>query len=210
MSKKMIDKLTKEQEDQIPVYLKKWLDIGYRTASMDREKVKSGVEFLYKTFLHMDAPEIHFVDSPIAAQKLANELCAKYSGVTPDPDAKPEYHDVARSNWWMSYYAFYDFVLNVIFPEEIVNFPKFIEFLEHSKEIHLLWTFDKAAIVCDFPSEINLNEDNKLHSTQSGGLVYRDGFSVYALEGNAMTKEDWEKVTLKFKSTLANSVFKQL
>lgn len=42
----MIKNLTDRQWSQIPVYLKKWLDAGYRTKTMDREKATAAIYFL--------------------------------------------------------------------------------------------------------------------------------------------------------------------
>jgi hypothetical protein len=203
----MINSITKEQEDQIEVYLKKWLDIGYRTETMDEDKAKKAVEFFYTTFLKIDTPEIHFVKSPMEALILCNKIV---NGITPEDDKPMEFFEIARSNWWMSYYAFGEYLLDVIFPEKTPEFTEFKEFIEHSKNIHLLWTFDQFAVVCDFPSEINLDNESRLHNNLKGSLIYRDGYSLYSQDGEVMTKEDWLEKTKKFHSKLGKEIFKTL
>jgi hypothetical protein len=71
----MIDKLTKEQEEKIPQYLNKWLDIGYRTETIDRTKASDFVSFLYSDILGMKVPsQLVFLDSPMACNLAINLL----------------------------------------------------------------------------------------------------------------------------------------
>ena len=203
----MIDKLTPQQEAQIQVYLKKWLDIGYRVDSIDKTKAVDAVHFFYEKILKISTPEIHFVSSPKQAQLLCNKLV---HGINENSEKKVEYFNIARSNWWMSYYAFYDYVLHVLFPEKVNEFQQFTEFLEHSKNFHMLWTFDKFTIVCDFPCAINLDEEHKLHSNFTGALIYRDEYQLYSVNGETMKKDVWLDKTKQYHSSLGKEVFKKL
>lgn len=68
----MIAELTKEQWAKVPVYLKKWLDIGYDTSRLDRERAKKAVTWAYE-FTNNRPPEVFiFLDSPMACQLAAN------------------------------------------------------------------------------------------------------------------------------------------
>lgn len=203
----MIDEITQEQKDQVDLYLKKWLDIGHQTNEMDQGKAKKAVEFLYEKILEINTPEIHFVKSPMEAIKLCNKLV---NNIEYDSKENLEYFEVARGNWWLSYYAFNDYLLNVIFPEKISEFNKFTEFLEHSKNFHLLWTFDTFAVICDFPTVINLDDDKKLHSNFSGALIYRDGNSIYARNGRTMLKKEWDEETKRLHSKIGSMIFEDL
>jgi hypothetical protein len=63
----MIKELTENQKKQLPLYLKKWLDVGYRTEAIDREKAKESVNFIYTDILNIDKPKYYiFLDSPMA------------------------------------------------------------------------------------------------------------------------------------------------
>ena len=203
----MINSITPEQEAQVDVYLKKWLDVGYRTATTEPDKATKSVEFLYEQILDLKTPEIHFVKSPMEAQLLCNKLV---NGIDAGSTEPLEYFEVARGNWWLSYYSFNDYLLNVIFPEKVAEFEKFTAFLEHSKHFHLLWTFDTFAVVCDFPSAINIDEESKLHSNFTGSLVYRDNYQIYAQNGTVMDKKEWNEVTKKYHSSLASEIFKKV
>ena len=69
----MISKLTPEQEAKIPEYLNYWLGIGLRTETIDREKAKEAVNFLYTKIIKIDKPKQYiFLDSPMACQLFLN------------------------------------------------------------------------------------------------------------------------------------------
>ena len=155
----------------------------------------------------MDTPEIHFVKSPMEAQKLCNLLV---NGTPMDAKVKREYFEPSRGNWWISYYSYGDYLLNVLFPEKKPEFTLLEEFLEHSKHCHLAWTFDTFAIVCDFPSNISVNENKELHDNFNAALQYRDEYGVRAIDGKRMTKPEWEDAKIKYKSALAAEVFKKV
>jgi hypothetical protein len=203
-----IDTLTAFQESQIQVYLDKWMEIGLRTEAMDKEEVTKYVKFLYEKILEISTPEIHFVQSPKAAQKLMNEIVNKNDGS--DLSQPLEYFEPARGNWWMSHYSFNDYLLNVIFPEKKPDFANFEEFIELSKSTHLLWMFDTFAVVSDFPDRIGIDDNSKLGDKFLPSISYRDGYAIYADEGVQMKKSKWEEETLKFKSTLARLVFRKI
>jgi len=68
-----IQDLNPGQWAKVPVYLNKWLAVGKRTATVDRDKAKSAVHFLYEKILKIDKPKFTiFLDSPMACQLAAN------------------------------------------------------------------------------------------------------------------------------------------
>lgn len=71
----MITKLTKEQQDLIPVYLNKWLEISHRTKIIDIEKSKTAVDFLYRDILGKSLPK-HYLNlsSPVMVNLAINIL----------------------------------------------------------------------------------------------------------------------------------------
>ena len=69
----MISKLTTEQEAKIPQYLKYWLGVGLRTETIDRDKARQAVDFLYTKILKIDKPKQYlFLESPMACQVFLN------------------------------------------------------------------------------------------------------------------------------------------
>jgi hypothetical protein len=232
----MITKLTETQEKQIPVYLKKWLDVGYRTKTIDRDKAKIAVNFLYEKILKISAPKyVVFLDSPMMCQMAMNFLGEDSSqlysqldsqldsqlrsqlysqlysqlgsqlrsqldsqldsqlGSQLDSQLGKKYFYESISNWYLRYYWFwtYDYVLNEIFPEkaEKPEFKLFNEFMNNMQELHYVYMCKDIVFLSDFPSEINLNSEKRLHSDKNEALLYRDGYGVFALNGIVVDKE---------------------
>ena len=65
----LIEKLTPEQEDLIPVYRDKWRAIALSTERIDKEKAAEVVKAAY-TVMGKQEPEIIFCDSPYAGLKI--------------------------------------------------------------------------------------------------------------------------------------------
>jgi len=270
----MIKELTKKQEELVPVYLKKWLDVGYRTETIDQEKCKKAIDFLYADILSMEKPKYYvFLDSPMACQlamnlikgssidvnqlrsqldsqldsqlynqlgsqldsqldnqlynqlrsqlesqlgsqlynqlrsqlgsQLYNQLRSQlgsqlYNQLYNQLDSqlysqKLTYFYSSGGNWWPRYYWLwsYDFILNELFPEKTKQpeFLKFNKYMEGIKQYHQIYLCKEIVFTSDFPKEINLNSENRLHSDIGAALEYRDGYSIHALNGIVMPKE---------------------
>jgi hypothetical protein len=71
----MIKELTENQKQQLPLYLKKWLDVGYRTETIDQGKAKESVNFIYTDILNINKPKYYvFLKSPMACLLAINLL----------------------------------------------------------------------------------------------------------------------------------------
>ena len=220
----MIKELTKKQSEQVPVYLKKWMDAGLRTKAIDQDKAKACVNFLYGDILDKKLPKYYiFLDSPMQANLAINLLGMKgkehsqlgsqlYSqlrsqlrsqlGSQLDSQLRSQlgsqlysqkltYYYPTFDGWWYNYYKQYDFVLNELFPEKKSQpeFVKFRKLMDHMKEVHYVFMFEEICFISDFPKEINLNSDGRLHNIEAGALIYRDGYELYSLNGIRMEKE---------------------
>ena len=70
----MLDKLTKEQEDLIPVVRQEWLDVFFKNKGNINKKIfEEQIEWLYKR-LNYEKPFIWYCDSPIMVQIIINIL----------------------------------------------------------------------------------------------------------------------------------------
>jgi hypothetical protein len=58
------------------------------------------------------------------------------------------------------------------------------------------WAFEGAILLTDRPCEIHLNDRHQLHSPDGPAVVYRDGWRIYAWQGEAVVSpgppEQWE------------------
>jgi hypothetical protein len=69
----MINKLSQDQKTKIPEYLKYWLAQGRRVETINRERAKESIDFLYSKILKIDKPKLYvFLDSPMACQLFLN------------------------------------------------------------------------------------------------------------------------------------------
>jgi hypothetical protein len=69
----MINKLSQKQEAKIPEYLNYWLAQGRRVQTIDRERAKESINFLYTKILKIGKPKQYlFLDSPMACQLFLN------------------------------------------------------------------------------------------------------------------------------------------
>lgn len=176
-SPKVIESLTPEQEAQIDVYYKKWLAIGMNTKKLSRAKAKAAVLFVYKVYEKEPPKHIIFVDSPEEAIK---RIVKCEDGISKEDAAK----NIVHINWWSYWVAFYDYLLNVLFPEEKKDFQEFVEYSEHVQNLHCIFPYDNVCFVVERPKAINVLEaDGKPHKDGGLALEYRDGTGFCALNG---------------------------
>ncbi|MBD2184248.1 hypothetical protein H6S82_14000 [Planktothrix sp. FACHB-1355] len=72
----MIEKLTPEQEAQIPLYREKWRSIALSTEPIDRQKAAEAVKLTYEV-IDEEEPEIIFAQSPYAALEIVTHELRK-------------------------------------------------------------------------------------------------------------------------------------
>jgi len=85
--------------------------------------------------------------------------------------------------YWTGYYGVYEYVLNELFPKKKKEFKLLTEFLEHHQEIHYFTAFKEIVFISDFPKELHVNAEGRLHSDKGAALLYRDTYSMFRLNG---------------------------
>ena len=68
----MLEKLTKEQEELIPVVKQEWLDLFYK-GKLNEEKLRKGVKWLYQ-FCGYKEPQVFIMDSILGTQVMISSL----------------------------------------------------------------------------------------------------------------------------------------
>lgn len=208
----MISKLTQKQQDLIPVYLKKWLSVGYNTNPINEQKAKDCANFLYSDILGKKLPKYYvFLDSPMQVNLALNLLKMdknQYSQLRSQlgsqlysqldsqlrsqlDSQKMEYFSETRGAWWQTYYYHYDFILNELFKHK-VNRPEFVKFnkyINHMKNVHMIYMFNEICFFSNFPKEICVNSIGQLHNEKTAALSYRDGYSLFRLNGISVSEE---------------------
>jgi hypothetical protein len=190
---KMIEKLTKKQEDLLPVYANKWIQNGLSDEFPSDERVHEIVDMFYKKG-GVETPPVHIVDSPSKAIALAKKMGAKKEDI---------------SFAWMHHDAgsigFYEFFRKETKVKDIEAADMFVAAAE------LGWTlfFDKACIVCKKPTVyLETPHENVIAGTVS--VLHRldgpavdfgpgDESNVYAVGGvvvEAYVVDHPEKITV--------------
>ena len=70
-----------------------------------------------------------------------------------------------RSTLWQGYYRFYQYILEVLFPEEIKNFSLLYKLINFFDNVHGVYMFENIAIICEFPELISM-KDARTHNDQ--------------------------------------------
>lgn len=184
MSKK-IETLTKEQQDKFPYYREKWLAIGKSCEPADFEECKKYARLAYEA-AGLTCPEtFYLVDSPIAAIELDVKLHQNENNNGENAADIPKLVDQAISNQIYGYHeagwlSFYDFFLN----ECNLEVCKRLEGLMGLAKNCGWWSpYDTCVIFQHRHSELHTDAQHRLHNEIAPAVRYRDGFSVWAIDG---------------------------
>ena len=214
----MIEKLTQEQIDKFPSYVEKWLSIGLSTEQCDREKCKNIIADVYGV-AGLKAPKIIiWLDSPFQGAMAAQLLSgSKVAGAQVGDQVWAQVWDQVRDQvrdqvgdqvwaqvWaqvrdqvgdqvyragygshdsgWLSFYSFF------LSECAIEDCNKLQPLMNLTENCGWFWPFENAVIFTERPKEIHLT-NKKLHKDGGPAILYKDGFSVHALNGVRVTKE---------------------
>lgn len=180
----MIEKLTKEQISRFDEFKNKWLEIGLSTEPSNHALAEDAVIRCYKTASLKPPEEIIWVDSPRAgvltilkAQQVKEITEEKISDIL-----RNSFH----SQYDAGYLAFIDFFRIVcgLTSQTEKNIPM------RDLAYHSNWNFlfEKTAFLCEKPMLIKLNAQKRIHCEDGPSICYRDGFSVYGLNGVRVPK----------------------
>jgi hypothetical protein len=166
--------LTEEQKAQIPAWVDKWVQEGYRTDPIDLDAFKGAAVRCYK-YMGLGAPRVELVASPGEAIRRVPEIRSHWSNY------------VGGQFWvsWPAYTSFYRQVCKVSLGEDLDGREEAYRlYLTNSC---LSWTFEQAVFVCQRPVQIHsivLPDQRRVaHADERPAIVWEDGWAVYALRG---------------------------
>ena len=82
--------------------------------------------------------------------------------------------------YWVGYY---DFILNVLFPDKKEDFKVFNEkCIDFYQNTYLIIPFDEICFISERPTKLSLSE-GRLHSETGPAIQFKDGYSYCALNG---------------------------
>ncbi len=173
---KRIDKLTPEQEAQLPVYRDKWLKIGLCTDPANKEEAEKWIDEAYKIIGYKPASQKFWVSSPKAGAVKAGELL----GTTPQQALDNTVYSQHEAGWL----SFYDFMIFLGFDE----CEKLIPLMNVAQNCGWWWPMDEAVVISDRPESIHRDDRGRLHNPDGAAIMYRDGWGVYAVHGVRIPK----------------------
>jgi hypothetical protein len=192
----MIESLTKEQTDKFPFYVKKWIDIGLSTSEINEERAVKAINLVYNRGGIEEPKKIYFVKSPMAMFILIEMLNSINSNNV--PNSVNSFSDSLKRNirdymlksvygcheaGWLSYF---DFFRNE-FPEKF-QLKQLDGLMEAAKEVGWFFPSKEICIVSEKPNSICLDDRNRIHNPAGAAISYRDGFSIYAINGVRVPK----------------------
>jgi hypothetical protein len=212
----MLTQLTPDQEAKLDVWRDKWIEIGLNTDPANREEAEKWIHEAYVKAGLEEPKEIHWTQSPPAA-------LLKYARINGDlaedaPDPKPEdLPDGVKSQIYNFCYgshdacwlSSYDYLIEVCeLQNECEDILKLVPLINLAKHCGWWLPYENITIACEKPQEIHL-KDGVLHQDGAPAVLYRDGFSVYALNGVLVPEEiamtDWDKLDAKLVQTTTNA-----
>ncbi len=185
----IIEKLTPEQEAMLPVYEKKWLEIGLSTERANKEKAEDAIKKIYTKEGH-DLPEFVWFNSPFEIVEFFKKN---------HPDLVSEIMDGwIYGNHEAHWLAFYQYFL----VECKLECCKPIEdFVEIAKYMSWWLPYDTHCFCSEKPIKIEKLEDGTLHCENGPAIAYLDGpendknsllkeqTEIYFLNGVQVSKE---------------------
>ena len=208
ISKGNIEKLTEEQKGKFKEYVDKYIKIGLRTDSIDKQKCINSVNNIYKHILNKKEVPIFFAESPLSGWLIVKILYYILSKSNSDSVSDSVWDSVRASvrdsvrasvsdsvwdfiwpyidgHFYSSFFGFYDYMHEVL---SIKLIDKYYIYKE-SLNFELMYPMDEFCVITNNPEWIHLNNQGKLHSEKIAAIRYRDGFEIYALNGVRVPKE---------------------
>ena len=169
MAKAKKQSFTPEEEALIPEFFEKYLKQQTEQASL--EDITKAVNTIWAD-MGQAPPEIKVMDSPIACKKDCPNL----------KDFASPYWSI----WFNSYAAMYDFANTIGLEMDQEKLEKF-----------LLWTRccpfilfkDDFVYVSRKPIKLGFNDAGQLHCDDGPACLYADGWSIWSLNGVAVTEQ---------------------
>lgn len=198
----MIEKLTKEQTDRFPEFIKKWTDIGLSTEKANRKEAEEGIGEMYE-IAGLKKPKIVWCGSPLS-QGLTRMIVKKLeSNGTLQKKIVDSVGDSVGASVWGSGYgqqdanwlAFYDFFKEVCKLEAQTN--KLSGLWKISKNAGWYLPHQNICWISERHNFLSQNNEGRLHNDKRMAVSYPDGFGIYALNGVRFPEELWKKVTSK-------------
>ena len=113
----------------------------------------------------------------------------------------PLYYYSQSGNILSGYYAFYDFINSEIKRLDDKTLELWNTFKEVGERLHYFFVFKDFVFLSEKPVGLHFNSNNQLHNETDAAAYYKDGYSLWCLNGVRVTKElvmtSWDKLDCK-------------
>ena len=177
VKKKLIEKLTPEQEAAIDPFLARTLKEGLCTDPCDRPLVEHWAKEVYKErgLVPPKDENIHWAESPRAAAFLFAEI----TGEKPQIPQMHGQHELG----WLGFNAFLVEELGLEWEGDIKPH------VEMARSSGWWMPFPKLLILCERHNVLKRDVEHRLHSENGASVGYPDGWELFFWHGTAVPKE---------------------
>ena len=185
-----IESLTPEQVAKFPAYAEKWLKVGLSTAPCDRAKAEASIVASYRVANISGPKGILWVESPLGCVCCA--VLLKNLRASVEASVEASVRDSVLDSVWASvgggfcygshdasWLAFYEFFLNEL---DLKCCEKLAPMMHTAMHCGWWLPYENMVIASEKPSGIHLL-GARIHRDGGPAVLYRDGFSVWALNG---------------------------
>lgn len=184
---KKIEKLTPKQEIELKEFRDEWFKIGTCTEPANRALAEKSVRYLYEK-IGKKAPVFEWFDSPYAAEVRINEDIQGVKGKKLDK-SKMKFTGTwfwgAQEAYWISFYLFCEKIGVKYKPEDSETLHVWADI---AKSCTWVYPYENVCLICERPTEIHMNAKQVLHKEGGPSVTFKDGFSVYSLNGVLVPK----------------------
>jgi hypothetical protein len=181
MSTPDVQPLSQDLVDLLPTIANHWNTVSRKTGPLDPERVQESVRKHYTAcgYEMGEDFQFHIVPSPRAGAILAAKLV--HSTDTPTTEQiNEQLHLCGYGNVDAPWMAYYDVYLR----DGRQEAPPYMETLMHlCQEVGYFWPLDQAFIASEFPMEIHLDAEHRLHNMDGPAYWFRDGTRFYYWHG---------------------------
>ena len=212
MSGTKVKKLTKEQEDLIPVYRDRWLDIGLKHTAPNPGEIIDDIDWLYE-FSGLEKPKfVICLESPMAClvgvkifesmlnkgaqvrdqvgdqvwDQVGAQVGAQVRAQVRDQvwgQKEAEYFSPFDIRSWSGWFGFLSFFKE----QNLINIDdqlaiNFEKSARILRKCYWLYPFSNVCFVSHSPKHTHM-VDGELHNENGPSVEFSDGFKVYSIEG---------------------------
>ena len=205
----MITELTPEQKAELPLWHKKYFDIGSSTEPLNKQGLEKVIKAFYAR-INKKEPVFIYCESPMAAMLMLKAVLPKLAELTKDKSLSSSLRASLRASfyegnyfygninsYWISFYQFCEHIGVAYEPDKAKLLDEWENLATHA--FHW-WPKDGLCVCSHKPTAIHWNnEKTRLHADGRKAVEFSDGWGVYCFDGvrlpdkyGALKSKEWQ------------------